>query len=149
MELHCGWCGCELDEEEKESPRLNEDGDVICDNCWSDEYEGACYRCRETVERSELDMSPLRLIIVLDDAPGSPTNLTPGYYRVTKWPLYSDGMVEAHMESDNMVKVADIEDEVKKEEDEAVMAACGPMCNACQEIVEGLSKNNKTNTDPT
>lgn len=144
-ETHCEWCGCELDDEERESPRLNENGRVLCDNCWSGEYEGICYRCRETVELSELDNSPGRLIVVLEEAEGLPANLTPGYYRVEEWPLYSDSMVEMHMESNNLVKVSELEDNVKKGDYETERTAmCGSMCKACQEIVEGLLKN-KTN----
>lgn len=42
------------------------------------------------------------------------------------------------MISDSLEKVAELDDEARRGEDDIIHAPCGEMCNACQEVVEDL-----------
>lgn len=129
---HCAWCERELDREERRSPERSEAGEVICDSCYSQEYRDYCTRCQEQFEKTELSPKPGRLIGIWRDAPaGFGGDLKAGYYRVLRWPLYADGMIEAHFYHHAVQRVGQLDTAgLHSAEEELCMA--GPMCNDCQ-----------------
>ena len=46
--IECAFCGNRLDDEEIDSPRLDECGDSICDECHREHYEFDCCYCEES-----------------------------------------------------------------------------------------------------
>lgn len=80
----CSWCGNKLNDEETESPRKDSAGDVMCDDCWSREYEGHCDRCEECVEKKELSMRPGHICAIWRSVQGDAGRIKPGYYRVKR-----------------------------------------------------------------
>jgi hypothetical protein len=94
----CASCDAEFDDEERESPRRDSNGDALCDACYREEYEGTCDRCDEIVEKTELAMKPGELLAFWEEVDG----LKPGYYKVIRWPLYADGMINGYVYTENL-----------------------------------------------
>lgn len=141
-ETHCAFCGDEFDEEELESPYLDENGVPICVECYDRDYMDYCTRCDEKVDKTSLSTEPGQLIAVWNDAPGSPDDLKPGYYRVKDWPFVMDGIIEARMLSSRLTRVGDLDPEGVRAAKNA-QYLCGPMCSECKKkIAENMTTNN-------
>ena len=127
----CTCCGRDLDKEERRLPRKDECGAVICHSCYSRDYEENCSRCGEFVEKTELSSKPGRLIGVWRDAPALGGDVKAGYYRVLRWPIYADGMIEGYFYADALKQVGQLDVTGLQLADEEMHMA-GPMCNECQ-----------------
>lgn len=133
--ITCSRCGNDLDDEESGSPDKDEDGDIICSNCWSDLYQGHCGRCGEYAMQTELKAHPGELIAVWENTPATPNDLTPGYYRVKQWPFFSDGMIEGHMYANALSRFSDL-DELGKRASGEQSTLCSPLCQDCRTKIE-------------
>lgn len=146
--MECTYCGEALDDEEAASPQKDNDGDVMCDQCWSDKYEDVCQRCGEYRLKTDLKTEPGNLIAAWMEAPGSPDDLTPGYYRVKTWPIFVDYMIGGHMYSDALERVADLDKKGLRGAAEA-HTCCGPLCGSCMvEIEERIKTPNAALSGP-
>jgi len=126
----CASCGDKLDAEERGNPYRDEGGDPICDRCHCDKYEGQCDRCGEIVEKKELDMHPGEILAFWEEVDG----LEPGYYRVLRWPIYMDGMIEGYVLKDNLEYFAPLDEKGQHAADNAWTPG-GRMCRACREEI--------------
>lgn len=95
-----------------------------------DEKYGDCDRCLETVLETELKMRPGELLAFWEETDG----LKPGYYRVLRWPIYMDGMIEGYVITDNLEFVAPL-DAIGLEAAEDAVYPGGRLCRACQEAI--------------
>ena len=43
--MECWCCGDELEGEELDNPAKDEDGHILCDDCYEEEYMFTCYKC--------------------------------------------------------------------------------------------------------
>ena len=132
----CAWCYRELDEEERASPLTNDELDeVICDACYRDEYEDECDRCGEIVAKTELAMNPGELIAFWDEVDG----LKPGYYKVLRWPIYADGMIEGYVMTENLEYAEPLDKEGERAAANAYYPG-GRLCCKCRvEIAKNLN----------
>lgn len=130
---NCTWCARELDPEERQSPEKSEAGEVICDSCYDQEYRDYCTRCEEKFDKTELSPKPGRLIGVWRDAPAlGRGDILAGYYRVLRWPIFADGMIEGYFFRDALQRVGPLDMAgLRSAEEEQSMA--GPMCEECQQ----------------
>lgn len=111
----CTKCNRELDEEEIESPKKDEYENIICDSCFEKLYEYHCPLCENTFEEDfSKPISPQYFIITeegeedfLGDA---------GIYKILSYPFYADGMIEFHLFTSAIKKVADLPTEFDKNE---------------------------------
>lgn len=85
VKIECAHCCCELDEERAENPRLNEDDDPICDDCYSEHYEEVCAICEDSFDKPCSPESGHYLTI--SDEDGIP-KYPAGIWKVLKWPFY-------------------------------------------------------------
>ncbi len=78
----CSFCGNAFDEEESQSPsRDPNDGQSVCDRCYSDNFTFDCVRCG-----SEGDIEDQhRYLIILEECGG----LGPGIYRINDRPYFT------------------------------------------------------------
>lgn len=136
---HCTDCSNELDAEETLNPHKSSDGAVICDRCQRDKYEAHCPRCEERVEKTELDAKPGTLIGIWRDAPALGGEIKAGYYRVLKWPIFADGMIEGYFFADALGRVGDL-DALGLRRAEDALYDSGPMCSDCQHAVRQTMK---------
>jgi hypothetical protein len=133
--LICTYCGEPLDGEELENPYRNDSGDILCDECHREHYEGWCDLCNNIVEKKELESNPGELIAVWREAPGLGCEVAPGYYRVKQWPIYANGMITGYLFSDAIEKISDLFGrgiKVAAESD----ALCGKLCDDCRGRIE-------------
>lgn len=127
----CTWCGGQLNEEEVTDPRTDGSGETICDACYIEHFTEVCSRCDESVETSEFSAEPTQLIAVWRDAPGLGESVRAGYYLVARWPIYADGMIEAFLYSDNLRRVADLDEKGRAAAENAPTPAA-PLCRTCR-----------------
>lgn len=133
---NCTYCAGDLDREERQHPRKDEAGDVMCDECFSRHYESDCTRCCEIFETASLDTRPGNLIGIWRPVPAcGQDDLEPGYYRVLSWPIFADGMVEGYFFGRSLRFVAHLDSQgERRAQDEQFMS--GPMCPDCRAKVE-------------
>ena len=72
--MTCTWCNSPLLGEERERPKHDSDGDIICDECHTDEYCDMCPLCEGYYLKSEQASNSLLAVIDSDLA-------TPGIYQ--------------------------------------------------------------------
>lgn len=136
----CTCCHEKLDDEQASAPRRDTDGDIMCDDCYRDEYETQCERCMNIVEKTEMGANPGEIIAVWQKSPArfGVGDLEPGYYRVKQWPIYADGMIEGYMFADHLEKVCELDSEGLLSVEQGATAMCGALCQSCRDQVEAL-----------
>ena len=100
-DLYCSTCGEKLTDddeiaEETESPRIP--GEIVCDNCWFDEYCDRCVLCDNYMREEDTEY-----VLMTDEFQGVP----PGCYKFRR-PWYANGMIEMHIFSDALTRVRDL-----------------------------------------
>lgn len=129
--IACTYCGHELDAEERDAPSHDEQGDVLCDECYDEHFRDNCGRCDERVDTADLDTSPGQLIGIWNTAPASGGELAPGYYRVKRRPFYVDWMIGGHFYPDALEFVLPLDEWGQRQAEES-MHLSGPLCGACR-----------------
>jgi len=109
-DLLCAWCEEHLDDEEKESPQKDNDGDIICDNCYDEHYRYACPLCSEFVEKEGNQEH-----IALTNALAEDQEMEPGIYKVLQFPWFSSDCFSMHIYELNVKKVKDLPKELQEE----------------------------------
>lgn len=130
-ELTCGWCSTVLNKEQRENPYRDDSGDVICDTCYTRNFEGICDRCEEIVPKKELKMRPGELLAFWEEVDG----LQPGYYRVLRWPIYADGMIEGFVYTENLQFVCALDAQGLNAAEDAYTPG-GSLCEECRKAIE-------------
>jgi hypothetical protein len=133
----CSLCGEALTAEEREYPKYDRDGGVLCETCWDEEFRGTCYRCGERVERADLPSAPGFIIAVWRSAPALGGRLRRGYYRVLEWPFFADGMIEGFFYSTALERLAPLDVAGRRAGSEAASCA-GPLCPTCRDKVSAM-----------
>lgn len=119
--------------EQRESPMKDPDGDITCDECYREKFEGECDRCGETVDETELAMNPGELLALWEEV----DDLAPGYYRVLRWPIYMNGMITGHILKENLEYTYPLD---KKGEEAAAHSWTpgGRLCKRCRDEIEDV-----------
>lgn len=118
-------------DDDREYPRTDEDGDVICSSCYRDKYEGVGDRCGEIVEKTELAMKPGELFAFFEPV----GDLGRGYYRVLGWPIYMDGMIGGYVVERNVRFIGSLDAAGARAAKDAWTPG-GCLCHDCQVKVE-------------
>jgi hypothetical protein len=71
--LYCHSCGAELTEQDLEGPEHDEDGNIICDDCYHEEYCFECCLCGEYGDVKDQH----NMVVVFEES-----MVEPGLYRV-------------------------------------------------------------------
>jgi hypothetical protein len=116
----CNCCGCKLDSEEFEQPKLDEYGDPICDQCYEEEYEFKCCWCNQHEHNDQADKF---LVVANAEEAGFPH----GVYEIVIKPYYRDGMIEGSLIKSSLKRIADVPEGLKIE-----LYPCGHLCQSCQ-----------------
>jgi hypothetical protein len=130
----CPICDKPLDEEEAENPRRepDEDGRVICDNCFRDKYIEHCKVCENSIEPEDQN----RIILPEGDSNG----LEPGIYGILQRPYYmTDCLGSFEVIKEHVVKLADIPLSYTEE-------GGGYICYACLETIRNHVKKGGVTT---
>ena len=92
----CTWCKKRLDNEEVETPKLSEDNEVICDDCYDEEYMSFCPLCEDRFETPKT-VEDGYYYLITEYRCGSDTcgkKIKRGIYKITKFPFFADGIIE-------------------------------------------------------
>ena len=123
---------------------MSESRGKICDECWREEHYFTCHNCEEDEdkakecvigtlfalwERVEVRCGPD--VEWIDDG-----EMIPGIYRIIKWPMYYDGIIEAGLYGDAFQWVSPLTEEMVRKGTYADYP-CGPLCGDCQAKIEG------------
>lgn len=84
----CPWCGKEMNDEERESPRFDSDGKPMCDDCYHQEYEWTCAKCEEYEHEDYRGGINCLFVVIDDEEAGVPV----GTYRVKEHPYYDSDL---------------------------------------------------------
>lgn len=84
----CTRCGENLDEEEAENPRIDYDGDVICDDCYTEYFETICPICENYFEHGDFGEGKFHFILT-----NYPNRVPPGIYKAIRFPFYRSDIV--------------------------------------------------------
>lgn len=111
----CSYCGNDLDEEEVENPRRDESEDIMCDQCYEDNYQNYCSLCEETYDKPT---KPEETFFVVAKEVSEECEVEPGFYKVLDWPYWLGatgfGFEMLFKNSIELVKAADINSMLKK-----------------------------------
>jgi len=126
----CTYCEEPLTADELEAPHQR-DGDMYCDDCWSDNFEFICCLCRNL----EDDEYQHRFLVVTEptDAECGKT-VAPGVYEIVETPYYGGPIIgRLHMFADSIRRVADLPAGI-----DADGCPCGHLCRGCANGVVGV-----------
>ena len=103
----CTECKTELDTEEAESPRLDEDGNIICDECFENQYSHLCPLCGEIFDEDfSVKISPKHILIT--EYAAEELRLNPGIYEIISYPFFADGITEFYLYASSIKKIAEL-----------------------------------------
>jgi len=121
----CFICEKPLNAEERRDPKRDENGDALCDECYSSEYEAPCGRCHNYYDMLHW-RHPVHFI-AFPEAQEADEMLVPGYYRVLRYPLWTSDYFTTSVEMRNVVKVADL----RGDDRQPGNAPCVHICMDC------------------
>lgn len=124
VKLICFDCEEELNEYELENPYHNSSGDVLCDNCYREECEFLCTVCGNYENDPDESIRDAALVVWDADGAGVPA----GFYQITQWPYYADGMIEAHLYESALRFIGPLPTDLEADD----YYPCGKLCRDCQ-----------------
>ena len=134
----CEWCEEPLTKEEAES---HVDGKPICCSCDYEHNYFTCHWC-ENYEEKELECKIGSLFAVFEPTPARNNGdallwfdaqnheMLPGLYRIIKWPMYGDAVLDQWLCAESFERVCDLTDEMKENGGYGEYP-CGPLCREC------------------
>lgn len=143
-ETKCEWCDRKLTAEEREYPRR--DDEAICDDCYYRHYTYTCAWCEEYGDIDWLcRVGSLFAVFKPVGAyapylrPGTSCPwysfrdlvMRPGIYRIKRWPIYWDAMLDAGLYAEAFEWFSPLPAEWARRGGWAGYP-CGPLCEACQ-----------------
>ena len=127
--MKCTGCETELNAEEAESPRIDEDGGLICDQCFKDKYSHLCPLCEETFDKDfSVKISPKHILVTKYAA--EELGFDPGIYEIISYPFFADGITELHLFASSIKKIAELPGDFN--EDDLI----GDIHYVCEECAE-------------
>jgi hypothetical protein len=95
--MDCSWCGAQLGGDEIESPYRDTDGDLLCDECYHDNFEFTCCLC-ENYEHTDHQHDYL---VIFEKCGG----LARGVYRIKSFPYYTSNYFSMWWNRESLAKV--------------------------------------------
>lgn len=124
--LICAYCERPLTDEETEGPCRDEDGEIMCDECYSEHYEYLCPLCQNlvAVEGNEKH-------ILVTHALADNQAMEPGIYRVLELPWFTSNYFSMRIHQHALKREADLPEEASD-------MVCGD--NVCEECAKAATK---------
>ena len=146
--LECSYCGKELDEEELENPYTDDCDSVMCDDCYTQNYQQQCPICEDNFDKPT---KPEELFFVVakevcGDVASEP--IKPGIYQTTCWPYYLGstgfGFETLFGGSIKLVRELDINSMLKKLHRSSDPIGADEICPDCVEKFTNLKYKRRT-----
>jgi len=130
----CTCCQETLDSEEIENPGKDEDGDIICDNCYNEKYCTTCVVCEEYFPLDDWNH------FVIIDPENSENEIKTGLYKILEWPFYSSNTIGGDYIFENKVKrLCDHTQDIEES---------GEVCPECVKKMVGNIKKHEIKNGP-
>lgn len=126
--MECKYCGGLLDDEERGSPRLDSDGDIMCDDCYDEHYRSICPMCGDYYE---LESEESDIFLLFDEDIG----VDPGIYRPTSYPFYSQPLIGSPHVYDGAVELIGGIDAVDSWIRDEILTPATFVCKTCEEKI--------------
>lgn len=118
--IECTMCGNRLNNYEVDDPRTNDQGGLVCDDCYREHYTFECCLCREDDETTHQH----NMVVVFNDLAGVPV----GTYRVTGYPYYSCSILgDGEILPFRVERIGDVPNGAESDD-----CWCGHLCRDCQ-----------------
>jgi hypothetical protein len=118
--IDCTMCGNRLHNHEVNDPRTNDEGNLVCDDCYREHYTFECCLCGEDDETTHQH----NMVVVFDDQAGVPV----GTYRVTGCPYYSCSILgDGEILPFRVERIGDVPNGAESDG-----YWCGHLCRECQ-----------------
>ncbi len=151
--IKCECCGNTL--EECEIEYLRSEDETICGECYHERYEFTCHWCEEYGEKSE-ECAIGSLFVLFESVRSRPPclqkqpdwydsterEMRAGVYRITKWPMYWDAMLDSGLYAESFEWVLPLPEELARNGGYAGYP-CGPLCPECQRKLEAEAERDK------
>lgn len=118
--IKCTWCDQELSDDELEAPYSTEDNEILCDECYYEEYEFTCCWCEE----HGLQKNQHKILVIFDE---NEADMPVGVYEITHFPYYTDDMLSMWLTKWALKKLTDLPEGL-----EQGYYPCGHLCKSCQ-----------------
>lgn len=112
----CSRCGNDLSEDEMEAPREDESGEIMCDDCYSDNYEELCPICSNIYDKPT---TPEDTYFVISKETEHEAEMKAGFYQVLRYPVFcaaTGGLGPTYMYPENckLLRECDIDSMLNK-----------------------------------
>jgi hypothetical protein len=137
LTLQCEECWERITDPEYLAIPERRHGAIICASCY-DEHLQECARCLEWVDEDDMQAKPGDLIGIWEPVRSNnlERQLPPGYYRVLRWPFFTQPMIGAgSMDTESLEFVMGLDDAGARAMEEGADAASGPLCPECQDQI--------------
>ena len=103
----CNDCSNTLEPDEEETPRKDEHGNTVCDQCFDNRYQRLCPICEENFwDNYDDKISPKHFVITKSAEERHVAKA--GFYEVTKLPFFIDGIFEAQLLHNTINRLSDL-----------------------------------------
>jgi hypothetical protein len=136
--IECEYCGDELDREELESPRKDDQDDIMCDDCYREHFEFTCSVCHEYGETEDQH----NMLAVYDpeafDECDRDNGWKRGVYMIVDSPYYCSPLIgHGWLYTRALDWVGPIPRDKGKSES-PIGYPCGHLCLDCQKKILGI-----------
>ncbi len=122
----CDWCGNELDEEEREAPRLTAEKKPICDDCHHKEYEFTCCWCEEYGDN---EVQHKILVVFVPTSASYGDKVQPGVYEITGGPYWTSDYFSSWLDKNNLKRMCSLPEDLQEDDP---YYPVGHLCEGCQ-----------------
>lgn len=129
----CPSCGAPLDDEERESPRLDWEEKPICDDCYQEEYQYRCCNCEEHYDQDDQDGQDVQhkmLVVFVPTSASYGDKVQPGIYRITGSPYWSTDYFSSCLHTNKLKWLCKVPDVLQNDEH---YYPVGHLCEECQQ----------------
>jgi hypothetical protein len=144
----CYFCDNKLDEYEMENPYRDEDENILCDNCYTEQYQNFCPLCEEYYDKPTKPEECFFVVAkeVKDDVACNP--IKPGIYQTTSWPYWLGatgfGFEMLFEDSIKLIRELDINSMIQKLYPHSDMIGADEICPCCVEKYTNLKFKKRT-----
>ncbi len=126
----CDWCEYDLDDEERESPRLNGSDEPICDDCYQEEYEFPCCLCENYDEQ---DVQHEMLVVFVPTSASGGDKVQPGVYAITGGPYWGTDYFSSWLDASQLAWLCPLPESLR---DDDPFYPVGHLCRDCQKEMQ-------------
>ena len=116
----CNWCSRDLSQSEILKPSTSNDGEIICDGCYNQEYMERCILCERYFAKEDL-----QYLVIEEGDSWEGERLEKAVYEIVDTPYYVANVFSVTLIADSLEKIRDVAEE------ELHWVDSGKVCKEC------------------